>query len=182
MSGASAGLIIRTIEAKERELYALRRDLARFRNDIRLPPGPSTVVRCRVSGCAIGFCAVDIDEVVAMAALAELPGAPPWIAGLLQVGADRMVVVDLAVQSGFARRVVDPSQFLVLARADGRRLALIVDSLDGLATIDSADVHRPSGEVPFAPHVIGVTTIAGDTTLILSVGPLGSDLPNEGSV
>jgi chemotaxis signal transduction protein len=171
--------LVHHIEAKELELYALRSRLARFRADARWPDGPISVVRCTIGGRAVGFCAVDIDEVVAMASLIRLPQAPCWIAGLLQIGAERVVAIDLAAQESSTPRLLDPRQFLVIARARGRRVALVVDALHGLITLTAADIHRPTSEVSFAPHVLGVASAEGQPLLLLAVEPLGALTASE---
>lgn len=167
--------LLETIAEKERELDTLRRSLADHRERIRLKAGTLGVVRCRLAGRSVAFREEDVDEVVAMAELTELAGSPPWIAGLLELGRERLPVIDLAARESGTRRVVDPSEFVVIVHSSRGRFGLVVDDLEALSSFDTSDLHRPSRELPFAAHVLGVATFDGRPTLLLAVEPLVAD-------
>lgn len=169
--------LLAAIAAKERELDALRRRLAAFREASRLPEGPIGVVSCRLGPHRVAFLQDDVDEVVAMAELSTLPGSPEWLTGLLTVGRERLPVLDLAALETGRRRVVEPSEHILLARSRGRRFGLVVDEVESLDTILGSDVRRPSAELPYASHVVGVVTVGSTPRLLLAVEPIAADLP-----
>lgn len=179
MSTRTPAELLEAITAKERELEALRRRLAAYRDVTRLREGPIGVLRCRLGNRHVAFRQADVDEVVAMAELLTLPGSPAWLMGLLALGRERIPVLDLAARETGIRRAVDPSEHVVLARSSGRRIGLVVDALDSLATIEASEVRRPSSELAFAAHVVGAFTIDEQPTLLLSFEPLSADLPDE---
>lgn len=167
--------LIDEIARLERELDALRRELSRHRTETRLPYGALSLVLCRMGERRVAFRQDVVDEIVAMPALTALPDAPPWIMGLLQLGDERIAVLDAWARESGVRREPDPDSLLVVARARRGRVALVVDALDGLATVESSSVTIPGPEVVFAPHVLGVVDVAGASTLVLTVDALTPD-------
>ncbi|MFO0694281.1 MAG: chemotaxis protein CheW [Polyangiales bacterium] len=169
--------LLEAIATKERELDVLRRRLAAFREAIRLPAGRVGVLRCRLGGSHVAFREDEIDEVVAMAELLVLPNSPAWLMGLLTVGRVRIPVLDLVARDTGVRRTADPSEHVVLATVAGRRLGVVVDELESLDTLEGSDVARPSADLPFAAHVVGVADVGERPTLLLSMEPLVAELP-----
>jgi chemotaxis signal transduction protein len=165
-------ILLDSIATKERELDALRRELARYRRSSALPSGPVAVMRCQLAGRSIAFFQRDVDEVVPMCELTSLPGAPAWCMGLLQLGKARLVVIDLAALESKAPREPDPGELIVIAHSSQGQLGFVVDSIDELTSIEGADVHIPLMDVPFASHVFGVVSVEGVSTLIVAVEPL----------
>ncbi len=173
--------LVEDIAEKVRELDALRRRLADHRPRLRMAADSLEVLLCRLGESAVAFRGVDVDEVVAMAELTELPMAPPWLAGLLAVGEERVPVVDLPARESGVRRVLHPSEFIVLAHAASGRLGVIVDGLQGLFTVPANAVHRPSSQLPFAAFVTAVVEVDGGSAALLSVEPLALAEPAVGA-
>ena len=167
-------LVGRIVE-KQRELQQLYRELSGARCSEALLAGTLQVLKFRLAGTTVAFRVQELDEVVAMAALTPLPGAPEWVCGLLQLGSEQLAVLDLAVLDGHPRSAPAPSQFLVVVHTEGRRFALLVDELLGFDTLDGAALEPPPAEVPFAPHVLAVVDCAPEPLLLLAARPLDPD-------
>lgn len=71
-------------------------------------------------------------EVVPARALTRLPGAPAWVAGLLNLRGRVVTVIDLAVQQGGAA-TQGP---VVIVETDGRRFGLRVAKVLGVQPLD----------------------------------------------
>ena len=174
--------VAQAIADKERELHALRSLLARARQQTQVPDGEFVALRCSLAGSTVAIAATQIREVVQMAELTQLPGAAPWFAGLLTIGEERIAVLDLAATDSGVPRPRDPSEFVVLLNATDSVTGLVVDALLDLVTLDGEKVHRPDPELPFGPHVIGVTSIGGESVLLLSAAALASEPASVGDV
>ena len=161
-----------TIARKERELDDLRRSIASQRAPIQALSSVSIALRCRLLGHDIALLVTEIEEVVRMAALTSLPESAPWLAGLLRVGQEQLPVLDLAARETGVRRALDPEHFIVLMRARGQKIALLVDAIDSLVEVEAEKVHRPSADYPFGSYVFGVCSLPSGTTLLLSPTPL----------
>jgi purine-binding chemotaxis protein CheW len=167
-------LLAEIIRRKEQELYDLRALLARKQAPSSLPAGEFVVLRCRLQAVAIAIPAVQIREVVQMASLAPVPDAPPWLAGVLLLGPEYVPVIDLSARQSGASRARDPSEFIVLAQTRAGTRGLVVDTIDGLVTVDGRAVARPGPEIPFGPHVVGIATLAGESVIVVSAAALSS--------
>lgn len=165
-------LLADTIRRKERELYELRGELARRQAPHGLPAGEFMALRCRLQGISVAIPALQIREVVQMAALTCVPDAPAWLAGMLALGPEHIPVFDLSARSSGEARAHDPSDFIVLADAHSGACGLIVDTIDGLVALDAAKLTRPGPEVPFGPHVLGLCRVAAESVILLSVTAL----------
>lgn len=175
MTDPSSKRILEEIVQKERELDVLRRELARHRTAVRLPEGSLGLVRCVLADRRVAFVQDEVEEIVGMAALTLLPDSPPWVTGLLRLGNEQIPIFDLAARESGRRREPDPSELIVLARSAHGRVGIVVDELEGLASIDSSSVGIPGADVVFASHVLGIATIDDASTLILSVDALSAE-------
>lgn len=175
MTSRSPHQLVEEIAAKEREIATLRQELATHRNTIRVPEGRVTLVRCTLGGAHLAFVQDEVDEILDMAALTVLPDSPPWLMGLLRIGTEVLPVVDLAARDTGKRREADPSELILLARSNRGRFGLVIESLEGVATIDASTVGVPPIDAVYAAYVRGVATLDGVPTLVLAVEPLAPD-------
>lgn len=70
-----------------------------------------------------------VEEVVRMAALTTKPGAPPWLAGYLNLRGDVLPVVDLRSRLRNVVADVDLDNLIVIVRDGKRRTGLVVDQV-----------------------------------------------------
>jgi purine-binding chemotaxis protein CheW len=75
-----------------------------------------------------------VERVVAMVAVAPLPGAPPGVRGAVDVHGDVVPVLDLNLRLGEPPHPLGPEAQLVLAHTARRRVALPVDESLGVAS------------------------------------------------
>jgi purine-binding chemotaxis protein CheW len=69
----------------------------------------------------------EVRQVLRMAAVTPVPGAPAALRGVLDVRGTLVPVVDVRVRLGLPSRPPDPDGHLILARAGSRLVALEVD-------------------------------------------------------
>jgi purine-binding chemotaxis protein CheW len=164
--------LLNELSTKERELSDLKRALSVQVSSVRIPAHRSTVLRGNLFGFPVALLAEEVDEVVRMPALTPLPDAPPWILGLLRVGEDLVPVLDLSARETQSRRALDPDHFVVLTNVRGQRRGLLLESIEGLAEIEAANLRRPELDQPFGPYVLGTYNLADRVVLLLSTAPL----------
>jgi chemotaxis signal transduction protein len=168
-------LLAEIIRRKEQELYELRTQLTRTQAPHSLPASAFVVLRCRLQELAVAIPAVQIREVVQMAALTHVPDAAIWLAGVLVLGPEHIPVIDMSARHTGRSRPRDPSEFIVIAETRSGACGLIVDTVDGLVTIDGRTVTRPGPEIPFGAHVVGIATLANETLIVVSAAALSAD-------
>jgi purine-binding chemotaxis protein CheW len=104
-----------------------------------------------------------VVEVLPRVALTPLPGAPSVVAGVFNHRGSPTVAVDLRARLGHPARAPSLDDHLLVARAQRRPVALVVDRVQGLHTFDT-DAVTPA--VVASPHVAGVVVDAGGVLVI----------------
>jgi len=104
---------------------------------------------CRIGPARFALPAEQVERVERMAALTPLPGAPPGIAGLLNLRGAVLPVVDPRPRLGAPSLPIDPDQHLVVVVA-GERYLLWVDRVEQLIAlrpeqVDVLDGGRTAG-------------------------------------
>lgn len=134
----------------------------------------TTVIVCEIGRQRYALPIDVVQEVVPLARLTALAGAPPELRGLLNLRGAHVPVLDGAVLMGGAPIEDLESRILVLRGATGSR-GLIVDHV---STVEPADLTAltplPDGQV--APFLIGVLDADG-APLLLDVDKLERSTP-----
>jgi purine-binding chemotaxis protein CheW len=73
-----------------------------------------------------------VRRVVRAVAITPLPGAPPIVLGVLDLGGEVIPAVSIRDRFGHPRREVGLSDHLVIATAGKRTVALLVDEVTGV--------------------------------------------------
>jgi purine-binding chemotaxis protein CheW len=79
--------------------------------------------------------ASDVVQVLRMAAVAPVPGAPPFIRGVLNLHGTLVPVIDVGARLSGASRPPRPEHQLLLARAGDRLLALEVERVQDVVDV-----------------------------------------------
>lgn len=114
-------------------------------------------------------CALDlgaVDRVEPMVAISPLSSAPPGVLGAVDVRGTAVAVLDLRDRLGLAPADPDPDGALLLARTSRRRVALPVDEVLGVRTVDPAEVTEPERFDLERPFVVGVSTLTDGLLVI----------------
>jgi purine-binding chemotaxis protein CheW len=108
--------------------------------------------------------AVPVDDVLEVAPLGELtpvPGAPPAVAGVLNLRGEVLAVVDLAVLVGV--EPAGPHQRIVVAQGSSCRAGLAVESVVGVG--DVAEAMAPAR----SPSLAGAALVDGELVGVVDV-------------
>ena len=134
------------------------------------PPPPSRsllVVRIGGEWCALE--ARGVERLLGWRPPTPVPQPGPDLAGLVEIGADVLPLVDLRTAMGMPAGV-DDGTALVVVRHGGGRWALAVDRIDRLATVPETELHP--AEAPFHPLAATVTRLGERVVSLLDVSPL----------
>lgn len=164
------------IERLQARMLDLRKDLVQL---IRLEPIAGEafdVLTCSVDG--IGQAAVPlrmVEEVLPMARMAELPEAPPWVCGLLNLAGSLIPVLDVSSRLAGAGRCPQPQELVVVCHDGARRVGLVVaDALDVLH-VEASTLTSSSSNTPYAGYLLGAFEQDGHAVLVLSPQRLITD-------
>src|SRR5690606_41983264 len=89
-----------------------------------------------------------VDRVISAVDVTPLPAAPDAVMGIINVAGQVVPVFDLRLRFRMVQRGVSPAGQMILACAEGRRVALPVDSTDGLAGLRPGGWLAPGGGLP----------------------------------
>jgi chemotaxis signal transduction protein len=117
----------------------------------------------------------NVVETLAVRPITRVFLTPPWLAGIMNLRGDVVVVLDLSRLLGMAPTVITDESRIVLASHDGRRAGLLVD---GLAELRAAERdHIEPTPVTLSPEVAGlmrgvVTASPGEVVRVLDLPAL----------
>ena len=106
-----------------------------------------------------------VERVEAAAAITPLPGAPPIIAGIINLHGEIVPVIDFRRRIGVDPTPLLPSHRFLITRTARRRLCLIVDETPGLLAEDALSSLQLT-DLPKAPLVEGMLALADGLAVI----------------
>lgn len=101
----------------------------------------------------------------------RVPGAPPYVAGLVQVRGRVVAVIDLRARFGFAPAAPGPDRRVVVVQVGSRVAGLLVDSAREVVRIDEGAFEKPPEiiEQQTGGFVAAVATVARTMRLLVDV-------------
>ena len=127
---------------------------------------PMRWVLMTVDGQTYALLLAAVDRVLRMVEVTPLPGAPDVVEGVIDIQGEVVPVVSIRRRLGLAHRPVEISDSLVVAHARNRRLAVIAESVLGVAERSGDDVVSTSGIARAAPYIEGVLKTGDGLVLI----------------
>ncbi|MDP1527956.1 MAG: chemotaxis protein CheW [Rhodoferax sp.] len=94
---------------------------------------PLRLVLLKVDGQTYALHLEAVDRVLHMAAITPLPGAPDVVEGVINIQGEVLAIVSIRRRLGLPRRSVTAADSLVVAHAGTRRIAIIAESVLGVA-------------------------------------------------
>jgi len=126
--------------------------------------------RLLIFGVSGRLCACELDairEIVPFRQATRLPGAPPFVTGLINLRGAILTVMDLGLRLGGSP--VDPAKgSIVLAEAGTRVIGLGVDELRDVQRVPRTQIEPADGEIG-SGLVSGVLQVGEDVAMLLDV-------------
>lgn len=123
-----------------------------------------------------GLYAVDImriKEIIRLPRLAPLPGALPFVEGVINLRGEVITVVDLRKRLGLPPLEHPEQARLLILSLPGRRIGLIVDEVREMITVAVRDLKPPpSGGAVSSDHLLGLCLVAETPVLLLDIDSL----------
>jgi len=107
-----------------------------------------------------------VFRVIHIVEIMKLPKAPEIIKGIINVAGQIIPVVDVRKRFGVVTREIDPNDQLVIADTGKRKLALWVDTVNGVNNMTQQQNFETKEIMPFAQFIKGVAKIENDMILI----------------
>ena len=123
------------------------------------------VVAGRVYACSID----PVREIVPARRATRLPGAPDFVAGLINLRGSIVTVVDLGRRLGESVGAV-PEGPIILVEHAGRTMGLAVDEVRDVQRVDPRRIEAVSGDRALGGIVCGIGHLDDGVVLLLDVG------------
>lgn len=122
-----------------------------------------------LDGSQFGLNSTAVQEVVRAVAIAAVPTVTPLLEGVVNVRGRIVPVLDLRHRLDLPPQGIDPSQFLIIATAGPRVIALRVDRVLDLTTVAESDID-PATTVPGTRFVEGIVRLKDGLIVIQDLG------------
>ncbi|KIM10135.1 MAG: chemotaxis protein CheW [Sulfuricurvum sp. PC08-66] len=99
-----------------------------------------------------GIAIDQIKEIIAMMKVTNVPKAPAYIRGVINLRGSIIPVVDTRLRFGMAQREVDMHTAIVIIEVQKINIGFIVDRVEEVASIDAASMSEPPR---FGNHIDG---------------------------
>lgn len=107
-----------------------------------------------------------VDRVVRAVAVAPLPGAPDVVLGAISVEGRHVPVLSLRRRLSLPDRELRVSDQFVLARLNGREVALVIDEVAGVVEREASAISDPAALAPGLERFEGVIDLDDGLGLI----------------
>ena len=114
-----------------------------------------------------------VEKVLRMVAPSELPAAPSWVLGAVNLRGEVVPVVDLGRRLGGAGQKPRLWHRLVVAVIPPRKVALMVDSADEVIEVGPHGVEPPTGALAESRLLAGIIRRNGKLVMVLDPKRLG---------
>lgn len=118
-----------------------------------------------------------VSEVVRMVALATLPDAPDWLAGVVNMRGHIMPVVDLRRWLHLPAPRPDLTTPIIIVHAGEQQFGAIVDALDAVIELPDVVVERLAGPQTGYAALLGLAHLDDRVIKILDPHSLAASIP-----
>ncbi len=117
----------------------------------------------------------NVVQVVRMVAVTRAPKAPTFVEGMINLRGKVIPVINIRQRCGLPHRDYDLNTQLLIANADGRTMALMVDVVSEVLTISADHVEPPDEIGAEMKHLLAVGKLGDRLILIVDPRTLLSD-------
>jgi purine-binding chemotaxis protein CheW len=136
--------------------------------------GADSYILCELANSTYALRSDDIEHLEMVGAITPVPNAPSFVEGVTSVRGRVIPAVSLRARFGFQRAPYDLRSRLVVIRAEGRSIGLLVDNAREFAAIpDDAIQPPPEGLAGLSSaYLRGIAHLGERLVLVLDVGEL----------
>ena len=131
--------------------------------------GGRRLVVLRLGDREYGLATEVVVQVLRMVAIRPVPESPPWIAGVVNVRGRTTPMVDLRIRLGLPARAPGPADHIIVVRAGGTTLGLIVDAVLEVLEVGEGEVEPPADAAGPSGVVAAVARPGDRLILVLDV-------------
>jgi purine-binding chemotaxis protein CheW len=133
--------------------------------------GTDSYILFELAGSTYALRSDDIQQLEMVGRLTPVPNAPAFVEGVVSIRGQVIPAMSLRARFGFPTVPYDARSRLVIVRAPGRRVGLLVDSAREFATIPADSIVPPPDGVAglSGPYLRGLAQLGERLVLVLDV-------------
>lgn len=107
-----------------------------------------------------------VERIVRVVDIAPLPGVPAIVVGIINFQGNVIPVFDIRQRFQLPERDIDLSDQMIIACTATRKVAMVVDSVDGVIECSETDINKADNILPGIEYVDGVMKLEDGMVLI----------------
>lgn len=121
-----------------------------------------------------GITVMQVQEVLPMTEIAPVPGAPPFVMGIINLRGNVVTVIDTRMRFGLTPREPDAGSRVVVIEANDQIAGILVDSVNEVVEVSEAEVDTAPnvGNEESARYIYGVVSRQDSLYILVDVNKL----------
>jgi len=125
----------------------------------------------RVGDGQFGIGLADVAKIVRFENVTDVPTAPPYVEGVLNLGGEVIPILNLRARFSLARLGVSRQHRVIVVEREHRRFGLLVDGVRDILELDDESIVTDATSVPGmrAEFVLGIAKVQDQLLVLLDV-------------
>jgi len=121
-----------------------------------------------------GINVMQVQEVLPMTEIAPVPGAPPYVMGIINLRGNVVTVIDTRMRFGLAQKTPEEGDRIVVVETDDQVAGIVVDGVAEVTYVRESEVDTAPnvGNDDAARYIWGVVSREDSLTILVDVNRL----------
>jgi len=122
-----------------------------------------------------------VQEVLRITEIAPVPGAPPYVLGIINLRGNVVTVIDTRNRFGLMSKETDDSSRIVIIETDDHIIGILVDSVAEVVELRGSEIETAPnvGNDESSRYIQGVTSINNELLILVELNKFLSDEEKE---
>lgn len=131
-------------------------------------------VTFRLGNETYGINVMQVQEVLRYTDIAPVPGAPPWVLGIINLRGNVVTVIDTCQRFGLSPIGVTDNTRIVIIEAEGQVIGILVDSVAEVVYLRQSEIESAPnvGNDESAKFIQGVANRSGELLILVDLNKL----------
>lgn len=131
-------------------------------------------VTFRLGNETYGINVMQVQEVLRYTDIAGVPGAPPWVLGIINLRGNVVTVIDTCQRFGLTPIAVSDNTRIVIIEADSQVIGILVDSVAEVVYLRQSEIESAPnvGNDESAKFIQGVANRSGELLILVDLNKL----------
>ncbi len=137
----------------------------------------SQYVTFRLDDETYGINVMQVQEVLRVSEIAPVPGASPYVLGIINLRGNVVTVIDTRNRFGLSPKEIDDASRIVIIEAEKQVIGILVDSVSEVVDLRSSEIESTPnvGNEESSRYIQGVATQDGELLILVDLNKLLTD-------